>query len=165
MGLFSYFTETKDQVDKAVEFDRKLQTLDAELIDALFRPAIKSEYLLTDELRWKDKSCSLRANEFLSTLLKLSDYYADQNPVLSASLWGVWNASKYLTSQGGFSSTSKKAQEKNFIHIRALAATAALHFANGDARISISANARADIDTYEKDVDNAISELNQQKVC
>ncbi len=161
MGLFSYFKEMKNLLDKGIELDQKLQTLDAELIDALFRPAIKSEYLLTDELRWKDKSCSLRANEFLSSLLRLSEYYADQNPVLSAGLWGVWNASKYLTSQGGFSSTSKKAQEKNFIHIRALVATAAIHFANGDAYTSTTLIARTDIDAYEKDVDHAISELNQ----
>lgn len=141
---------------------RRLIELDERISDALFRPAVVSGYLSDSDMRWAHETCSDKTEQFLASLLLLSEFYQDKNAILSAALWGIWNSVTYLRRQRSMLPILFERKKKNelfFIHCRGLVTTAAIHFSGGQAKTAITSNAIEDLAAYEANVAKTVNNL------
>jgi hypothetical protein len=142
-----------EEIRKRLKNGKRLTELDKELVAVLYEPAFANGVC-----PWLSEERSEQIDDFLSTLLIVSEYYVDRNPVLSASLWGIWNTVQYLRHTRSSSSIlfeSRKKREMLFIHLRALVATAVIHYADRNAQTSITSNALSNMADYESKVKEA----------
>ena len=146
------------RVREAYSVNKRLAEIDDQLIDAMFQPAIDDG--LSEggsELFWRDPQCGGVADSFKTGLLYMSQFYAEWNPVLSSALWGVWNTIQY--SERDLRGMTRKRQKADFIRYKALAATAIMHFADGDAYTQMTSDAGQSMDWYELYTKQAIESL------
>ena len=138
--------------------------IDEKLTNALFKPAIVSGifYFNSNELEWMNECYRYKGDSFLQSLLRLSEYYQNLNSPLSAALWGIWNTSNYMRNNRSIFFRlfeNKKQNETFFISLRAIVATAAIQFADGNALTTITSDAYHNIEEYKKYAENALSKL------
>lgn len=137
----------------------------AKLVMALFKPAIISGRLSDSDMEWLKDSCSCRDFVFSKSLLPLSEFYMDKNEVLSSAIWGIWNSITYMNNQEPLLShffRSKRSEEKRFLGYCALVATAAIHFADGNAQTTITSDAFYSSETYQQQVNAALNYLGKR---
>jgi len=151
-----------EKLKRNIESAKVLEALDEQLVNALFAPAEKEGVFEFADASWRDPANKYRADSFLDQMLPLSEFYQEANPPLSAALWGIWNAVRYLRRQRSFLSTlgeSKKTHDKVFVAVRALVATAAVQFSDGTASTVVTSDAMSNISSYRNEVENAIRNL------
>ena len=101
---------------------------------------------------------------FILDVFFLSEHYMESNYVLSAALWGIWNASSYMrlprhrSIVSNFFETKRK-KEILFRSCRAFVATAVVQYANQSPEITGIGNALGDLDRYESNALKAIKDL------
>jgi hypothetical protein len=145
-----------------IENARVRAALDEQLVDALFAPAVKLGLFEFAGLTWRNPASKWRAESLINDLLPLSEFYADINAPLSAALWGIWNTTRYLRRERSLFAIlfeSRKKDEQAFIGVHALAATAALQFADGTAFTVTTSDAMNNIAAYRKHAEKAIHHL------
>lgn len=151
-----------NEVRKSLANHKRLTELDRELVAALYAPAIADFAVDGDDCPWLEEEWPEQVDDLLSTLLQVSEFYASRNPVLSASLWGIWNASSYLRRQRPILAIfleSRKKRRKQFMHVRGLVATAVVQFSDGVAQTRLTSNALSDMASYEQAVQEAKAQL------
>lgn len=142
-----------------------MREIDTRLMDALFYPAIKADFFNISSLEWKDPKSRYQGWEFLKDLKTLSEFYQEINPVLSAALWGVWNATRYFRAPpsllGALFPWQPK-QRRLFLDAKALTATAVVQFADGNAYTISTGNVLNNGESFDKyliAVESAIQHL------
>ncbi|STR45694.1 hypothetical protein [Iodobacter fluviatilis] len=147
---------------RLVEDTKTLNLLDQQVVDALFKPALQSHVFAPEDLIWSLSECAYRSEVFLHQLLPLSEFYQSRNAPLSAAIWGIWNTLQYARGQRGFFATvftTRSQQKKLFIAARALVATAAVQFSNGEAQTKSTSGALSDLPRYKTYVAETIQHL------
>lgn len=151
-----------DDFKKTIENQKVLQSLDERLLKALFAPAVNAGVFEFDGMPWEAPANRERADALIDQLLPLSEFYQQNNPPLSAAIWGIWNAVRYLRRQRSLLSIlteSKKKDEETFVAVRALVATAAIQFADGTASTMVTSDAMNNLATYRKCAEEAIRNI------
>ena len=136
---------------------RELQTLDDQLLNALFAPAVKEGIV---DLRWQDQANENRGWDLLRQLLPLAKFYHQRNPPLSAAIWGIWNTATYLRNNRSIPAMlfeGKRSKEQLFVGLRALVTTAAVHFVDGTATAVVTSP--VDMATYPEYTEATLARL------
>lgn len=142
----------------------ELRALDAQLVDALFMPAVRAGAFSPSSLRWRQDDDKRHADVFHEQLLPLSEFYATVNAPLSAAIWGIANTFNYMRQHRPILKViteSKSMDERLFVGLQALVATAALQFAHGTADTVITSTAPNNMELYRKHVEIAIAHLSK----
>lgn len=153
-----------EEIKKIQKNSNRIIELDKMLLNALYKNAINNDVFLSDNIKWLKEKNSSDVDDFISCLLQISEYYSNINPVLSAALWGNWNAISYLHKQRTFLSIifeTEKKRRKKFMHFSGLVATAIVHFADGSATTSVTSTALNNLKNYEEKVLTAIKIIEQ----
>lgn len=122
------------EIISRISRERKCPEIDDMLVDALFYPAIKSEFFMDSNFDWKKAESRHKGWSFLDDIGKLSIFYQEINPVLSVALWGIWNAIQYESCPQSLLAAILPWQPKQrrlLSKAKALTATAAVQFSDG----------------------------------
>lgn len=158
-----WFIGMLEKLKMTIEHAKVLEELDELVLNALFAPAEDAGIFDDEDISsWRDPSRRNRADSLLDQLLTLSEFYQEINPPLSSALWGIWNSVKYFRGQSSFLNAiteSKKSNNRVFVGIRALVATAAVQFSDGTASTVATSDAMENLSIYRKRVEEAIFNL------
>ena len=136
-----------------IQHYRKNQVLKEEqekiLIEALYEAAREGEER-PDPNEHRFQKVSGDPDKFIWEIYDLSEYYQDKNAVLSAALWGIWNACSHLRDNSPPPSSKKEQNAKQLLqNYRALVATAIARFSNEAPNTTDTDDAVSDLPTQE----------------
>jgi hypothetical protein len=155
------------EIIEQIDLEKLTLELDNKLVDALFQPALESGYFDQNDFDWMNSNNRYRIDDFMKALLLLSEFYQEINPVLSASIWGVWNTLQYFFKKRTLFSVFFPRESKDsrlLIAAKALVATAALQFADGTASTvstSHSLLSKKNFEAYKVIAESAIKKLSK----
>jgi hypothetical protein len=151
-----------EEIEKQIDTAKSITDLDVILAHAIFAPAVTAGVFGSAAFSWMHPEQKSAADDLIADLLPLSEYYQQVNPVLSASIWGIWNTLAYLRRPIAIFSLlpkNRRANKRLFIATRALIATAAIQFSSGNASTVVTSDAMQNFRSYRKHAEAAIRNL------